>query len=42
MAALVARVFHMDPLTVLDCHSFEWEVRWAATQAAIRQIREEV
>lgn len=35
MAALVAYKFRLDPLTVLDANTFEWNVRVAALQVVL-------
>lgn len=40
-AAQVARIFRMDPITVLDADPFTFEVRMAAARAAVRQMEQE-
>ena len=37
----MARIFGLDPLTVLDADPFERDVRLAAAKAAIRQMEKE-
>ena len=39
-AAFVARVFGLDPLTVLDATADEMDIRTAAAIAAVRQTQE--
>ncbi len=40
-AARVARIFGLDPVAVLDSDPFEFEVRMAAAQAAVRDMNSE-
>ncbi len=42
IAARVARIFSIDPITVLDADPFEFEVRAAAARAVIRDMEKEV
>lgn len=41
-AARVARLFGMDPLTVLDADAFEFKLRAACAQVVIRDMEKEV
>lgn len=40
-AGQVARIFSIDPITVLDSDPFVFEVRMAAARAVVRQMEQE-